>query len=198
MNDIFERRDGETVPRTEVAEPTESPAPVWDRMPREFARAHQAAREYFKMGANRSQAAVARTLGKEVSQMQRWSTRWEWGSRAKAYDDHLARLEQKAIEKQAIESAAKWSRRAEEHREKKYLRGEKLENKGDQMLAFPLAAITTDGGKTTVQPARWKISDAPAFIAAGSKMKEEAMQEAVGKSGEECQEQWIFEDYTTG
>jgi hypothetical protein len=197
MNDIFERRDAETV-RGTVAEVMKSPAPVWERMPGEHARAHEAAREYFKMGANRSQAAVARTLNKEVSQMQRWSTRWLWGSRAKEYDDHLARLEQKAIEKQASERAAKWNRRLEEHREKKYLRGEKLENKGDQMLAFPLAAFTTEDGKTTVQPARWKISDAPALIAAGCKMKEEAMQEVVGKDDERREEEWTAKDYTPG
>src|ERR1700686_4674802 len=173
MNDIFERRDAEII-RGTVAEVMESPAPVWERMPGEFARAHEAAREYFKMGANRAQAAVARILNKEVSQMQRWSKRWLWGSRAKAYDDHFARLELNAIEKQASELAAKWSRRAEEHREKKYLRGERLENKGDQMLAFPLAAMTTDAGKTTVQPGRWKFADAPALIAAGGKMKEQA------------------------
>jgi hypothetical protein len=164
MNDIFERRDGEILRGTK-AEVRESLAPVWERMPGERARAYEAAGEYFKMGPKRSHAAVARALNKEVSQMQRWSKRWLWGSRAKAYDDHLARLEQNAIEKQASEYAAKWQRRTEEHLEKKCLIGEKLETKADQMLAFPLAAITTDGGKTTVQPGRWTVKDVPAIIA---------------------------------
>ena len=39
-----ERRDGEIV-RGAVAEVMESPAPVWERMPGEFARAHEAARQ---------------------------------------------------------------------------------------------------------------------------------------------------------
>jgi hypothetical protein len=197
VNDIFERRDGEIV-RGTGGEVRESPAPVWERMPAERARAYEAAREYFKMGPKRSHAAVARALNKEVSQIQRWSKRWLWVSRAKAYDDHLARLEQNEIEKQASERAAKWHRRAEEHLEKKYLRGEKLETKCDQMLAFPLAAITTDGGKTTVQPGRWTFKDAPAMIAAGYKMKEEALQDAVGKGGEECPVEWIDEEYKLG
>jgi hypothetical protein len=191
--------DNKIVVETGVAGPPESRVPAWEPMPRETPRAYEAAWTYFKMGSSRSQSAVAEELGKRLSQMQRWSTRWDWVRRAAAYDDHLATVARKAIEKQASEDAAKWRRRAEEHREKKFLRGEKLENKADQMLAFPLATVTTEGGKMTVRPARWNLRDAAVLSAGGSRMKEEAIkettEEAVGKTDEEFEENWLIDDY---
>jgi hypothetical protein len=95
-----------------------------------------------------------------------------------------------------------WRRRRENHLETKHQRGERLESKADQMLAYPHAKATTDDGKTTVLPAPWNNFRAAAAIAAmGTRMKEEAIEEAlreaVTKGGEEeCKVNWNLEDYT--
>ena len=127
----------------------------WNRMPRESARAYAAASVYFKMRANRSLAAVAKMQGKNVSLMERWSKRWGWVNRAIAYDDQLAREEQKAIIKETAARAVEWRRRADEQPEQEYQIGKKLENKVNKMLEFPLTGIIMEDGKTTVRPARW-------------------------------------------
>jgi hypothetical protein len=176
--------------------PLESSRPAWERMPRESVRAYAVASLYFKMGPRRSHEAVAKTLGKRPSQMQRWSKSFEWVPRAMKYDDHLAKIEQDAIETERREYATKWHRRVEEHCEKKFQSGLRFEDKAAQMLAFPLAKVITEDGKTTVLPGRWNTKDAVAFMVAGSKMKEEAMEEVIGKEAVECQENWMIDDYT--
>lgn len=196
MNDKIDSAQRNIVEGTDSGDSPQSPARAWDRMPRESARAYDAAWQYFRMGAaGRSQSAVAGKLRKRLSQMQRWSTRWSWVSRAAAYDDHLASIELLAIEKKTSEEAAKWAQRRADHRENKYRRGEKLENTADQMLKFPLASSTTLDGKTIVRPTRWGMKDVVTFFAEGARMKEEAIEEVVGKDGDEREENWITEDY---
>ena len=198
MNNNIENEDKEIVGGRA---PLESRRPSWERMPHESVLAYEAAWLYFKMGRSRSHEAVAETLGKLRCQMQRWSKPWTWVARARDYDDHLTRIEQNAIEIKARESATMWRRRVEEHLEKKFLRGERLENKADQMLAFPLAKVTKDDGKTTVIPVGWNVRDAATIGAMGTKMKEEAMDAALKEtvatgSEEEWDVTWNVEPYT--
>jgi hypothetical protein len=49
----------------------------FERRPDERAKAYEAAHLYFVMGVNRSLAAVAKKLDKELSQMKRWSGKYE-------------------------------------------------------------------------------------------------------------------------
>jgi len=44
---------------------------------------------YRDLGEDRSLARVAEQCGKSVSLMERWSVRWNWRERSKAFDDHL-------------------------------------------------------------------------------------------------------------
>jgi hypothetical protein len=178
-----------------VVEATGGASPAWNRMPRETARAHEAAGLYFKMRANRSLAAVSKRLGKNVSLMERWSTRWDWVNRATAYDDHVARDEQNAIAKETAARAAEWRRRADERPEREYQRGQKLESKVDKMLDFPLTSIVKEDGKTTIRPARWKMRDVVPMINAASKMIAGAIQQAVGEEGSLVDEEYIISDY---
>jgi hypothetical protein len=103
-----------------VAEPSGSVVPVWERMTGERAGAFEAADIYFKLRSARSLAAVAAKTGKGLSQIEKWSVQRNWVDRATAYDDHLAEIANRAIEKQVSETAAKWSRRAEEQAEEEY------------------------------------------------------------------------------
>lgn len=58
----------------------------------ESPRAHAARVAYITLGAERSTARVGQELGKSKTLMDRWSSRFEWSSTAKAYDELLASL----------------------------------------------------------------------------------------------------------
>jgi hypothetical protein len=82
--------------------------PRWERQPGEGTRAHAAFAAYRDMGATRSLAKVAKTLGKSRALVERWSSAWDWVARAGAYDDFLdetkrakaARLVEEMVERQ--------------------------------------------------------------------------------------------------
>lgn len=67
--------------------------------------AYAAFTEYRDMGSERSLDAVRRKLGKSQALMERWSSRWQWVERAKAYDMHLDAIRvaarEQAVAKQA-------------------------------------------------------------------------------------------------
>ena len=80
----------------------------------ESAKAYAAARLYFEMRASRSLAAVARRLGKHVSQMERSSKRHDWVTRATAFDQHLDAEERKQFERDELADSQKWRQREAE------------------------------------------------------------------------------------
>jgi hypothetical protein len=177
-----------------VNEATGDAVPGWSRMPKESQKALEAAREYFKMGASRSIAAVSITLDKDVSLLERWSTKWGWVVRATAYDDHLAKQEQIKIEKQASERGEERRRRADEQIERLYSTGQRVFGKIDKMLDFPLTAITQADGKTTVKPARWALRDVAPLLAIMLKLNKAAEQEQ-GQEGDFIPEEFVIDDY---
>ena len=175
--------------------PTEPTMPVWSRMPGESAKAYKAATMYFELRANRSLATVAKNLPNNVSQNGRWSKRWNWVSRAAAFDDYLAKEQRIVFEKEALAEDAKWRRRDAECAEQEFQFGEKCVNKADKMLDFPLTKITRDGGKTTIKAAKWTLKDAPTMAKAGFKMKSDAIQPNVIEDGDLISEEFVVEDY---
>lgn len=56
------------------------------QLPSESPQAYEAACAYFGMGADRSTAHVAQTLGKSKALMDRWSSQHDWVVRARQYD----------------------------------------------------------------------------------------------------------------
>jgi hypothetical protein len=68
---------------------------MWERQPGESRQAFEAFTLYRDLEAGRSLAKVGRRAGKDVSLMERWSSKWEWVTRAEAYDRYL---DQQAVE----------------------------------------------------------------------------------------------------
>lgn len=58
----------------------------WERQDGETARAYEAFTEYRDMGASRSLAKVGQKLGKSKAQMEKWSSKYSWVTRAEAWD----------------------------------------------------------------------------------------------------------------
>ena len=82
-----------------------------------------------------------------------------WADRAAAWEDHLAALERQ-----------KWVKRRLELKEKEWDVGEKLLERAQEMLLFPVAATMTEDEKTIIMPAKWTMRDIPAVAAAASKI----------------------------
>lgn len=74
-------------------------ADAWERQQGESPQAYEAFATYRDMGAERSTAKVSRELGKTKALMDRWSSRWKWVERARAWDNELARKAKEAATK---------------------------------------------------------------------------------------------------
>jgi hypothetical protein len=83
---------------------------TYERLPGETSAAYEAFCAYRDKGASRSTAKVARQLGKSKTLIDRWSSRWSWGSRAAAYDAYLDSERRAAAAKEAREAAQRHAR----------------------------------------------------------------------------------------
>lgn len=118
--------------------------PIWHRIEAiggqrgESAEAYEAAKLYFELAANRSQEAVSQKLGKSRQLLSRWSAKWNWAERARAYDAYVAAEEEQALHAARIEKAKRWIQRDEELREEFYQVGKEIVAKARRMISeFP-------------------------------------------------------------
>ena len=66
-------------------------ANAWDKQENETNRSYPAFCEYLKLPPNeRSLAKVAKILGKSETHIENWSRKYQWVSRAAAYDEYMA------------------------------------------------------------------------------------------------------------
>jgi transposase-like protein len=73
-------------------------AEKWDKLEGESSKAYAAFCAYRDLGFERSIAKVAQACGKSVGLLNRWSSQYQWVSRADAYDQHLQKVKQAAEE----------------------------------------------------------------------------------------------------
>ena len=97
----------------------------FEQQPRESQRAFAAFRAYLELGPERSLAGVAKQVGKGKRQMEKWSRRWSWGERITAYGSHMAELERRAIEDQAVAQGVEWAKMTEPVRREAWLEAER-------------------------------------------------------------------------
>jgi hypothetical protein len=82
-----------------------------------------------------------------------------WEERALAWDDNLIDLERQ-----------KWVERRLELKEKEWEVSQKLLEKAEQMLMFPVMETRSADGVTVIYPAGWQFRDVPAVAQAASKL----------------------------
>lgn len=138
------------------------------RLKKESAKAYEAFKLYAEMGPERSLEAVAQKCIKSVSLIRRWSVQHSWVERAQTYDAAQDEIRQRAREKALASEEEKWARRQLEMADKLY-------DKAEQMLKFPLATTRTVDGHTEVHPARWQMRDAGSIADTSVKMARLAM-----------------------
>jgi len=76
---------------------------LWDRMPRESAKAFSAFNCFRDMGPERSCSKVARLLQKSGTLMRRWSLQFNWVARALAYDEFCDQNARRALSQKRLE-----------------------------------------------------------------------------------------------
>lgn len=84
----------------------EVPEP-WERQPDESDVAFEAFTVYRDLGPQRSQAAVANQINRELSQMKAWSLKHRWVTRSLAWDDHLDAVARNAMERARVDMGRK-------------------------------------------------------------------------------------------
>lgn len=66
---------------------------LWERQPREPARAYETFRTFRDLGTGRSIAALVDQTGANPRTVKHWHSDWCWRDRARAWDEHLYRAE---------------------------------------------------------------------------------------------------------
>ena len=90
---------------------------TFEQQPRESNKAFAAFKTYLDLGPQRSLVAVADKLGKHRTQLERWSSKFEWPARVQAHTAHLALVEREATEVLVRSKAAEWEKRETQLRE---------------------------------------------------------------------------------
>lgn len=187
---------------------------AWERQDGETAKAYEAARTYFDLGPGRTLRKTCENLGRtwvkpgggrtgSQFQMESWSTKYQWVSRAKTFDEYLETERQRTFEEAAARAAQVWLDREIALRQRRYEQGTKAMDKVDKMLEFPLATVTTQGqvqadgrvtNTTIVRPARWSMDTAGRLALIGQKMALEACRNtgATDAAGDLIQEEFLF------
>lgn len=89
----------------------------FEQQPKESTKAFTAFSIYLSMGDGRSMRVVAKRLARSDQLIRRWSSRWDWTERVRAYAAHLAAVERQACKALARANAAQWLKREQEVRE---------------------------------------------------------------------------------
>jgi hypothetical protein len=158
------------------------PNKIWDRWSnsQEGPVAYQLLLEYLEMGRDRSFKAVAERTNRPAKLIGKLATKFQWTRRADDYDEHLIKIQKKAMEQTAIKEAVLYAERRSIYRNKEYTLAEKLLQKAMEMLSFPLVEtvenelVMEDGQlvsrSVTVKPVRWSLRDASALADTASKI----------------------------
>jgi hypothetical protein len=101
---------------------------VFERQVKESAKAFAAFSIYLSLGSERSLETVAQKVTKSSRLLKRWSSRWNWGERVRAYDESLAAVELQATEALATVRAEERLKRQQEQLDEEWRnRNEALE-----------------------------------------------------------------------
>lgn len=115
----------------------------WDRFTEkgESFAAHELFLVFLSFGDTRTLAQVTEKTGRTLKLVQALSAKFHWVRRAKAYDLHLRKISEQAIENRSKQEALIWADRDLEHRNNTWSLADRLKAKLEEMLEFPLYEV---------------------------------------------------------
>jgi hypothetical protein len=131
--------------------------PACSRLPGEGPKAYSAFCAYLALGPNRSLSAVRHSCGSDTAKslrlMERWSGRWEWSRRCRAWDSQVSEARLKAGLRAAAEGAAALERRRQEALIDAWADATVLRAKGLEMVSMDVfVEVTNPDGSVTRMP----------------------------------------------
>jgi hypothetical protein len=155
----------------------------WTRQPKETPQAFAAFEAYLHAGQKRSTRQVARLLHRSRTLMGRWSRKWRWPARARAWDEDQEAITRKAREAAAKAVAVDWAKRQETIRDSDWDAAQMLRSKAKAMMEFPLAkqVIKRGGQEVHIYPARWTMEGAARMMDCASDLERRAAGKATVK-----------------
>lgn len=147
---------------------------AWHKRAEEGFLAHELLMVYISLGGERTPAKVAEASGHSWALCKELSLKFDWESRAAAYDDWMIRIQEKAIESQLAQDGIIFAQRRSQARHREYSLAQKLLDQAEQMLDAPLYLETVTELKNingqevavsvTYTPTKWNKRDAAAFV----------------------------------
>lgn len=134
------------------------PARPWEPKKQETSDAYSAFVRY-RDQADRSMPALADELGCRVEVLKRWSSRFAWVDRCRAWDAHL----QAERDRAAAAEARRWAERHQRAREQAYAAAQALRAKATEMLDTDLA------------DSKWGMRDAAALLKTAHELEAAAL-----------------------
>jgi hypothetical protein len=162
------------------------PSKPWSRRPGESAEAHSAFLEYRNIRSKRSISLVSQKCNKHASILGRWSTKWAWVDRARAWDDHI----QAARDEVRLAHVAKWEQRRMAAVEEAWTTGEALHQKALKMLGMPLVEkrVEKDGKTTVLKAGKWSFQTVTEMLRLAHDLRIMSTGSAV-KPAEQCDDE---------
>jgi hypothetical protein len=151
----------------------------WLKQAGESSKAHAAFRIYLELGTNRSIDIAYRAAKEQQASSKRasgtwmtWASRNNWVARAQAYDRYLISLEAAQREDTIKAKAKEWHERRDAIRAREIEIAEKLIERAERMLEYPLIEQTLqrDGKTIIIQPAVWTMATVPRFAEVAFKL----------------------------
>ncbi len=93
---------------------------LFEQQPKETDKAFAAFSAYLSLGPQRTLVAAGKKVGKSRALMERWSRKYDWIGRGKAYTAHMALVQREAGEALARMKGMDWVKRQVEHREEEW------------------------------------------------------------------------------
>src|SRR5687768_7369366 len=164
-------------------------AAPWERRPRESNQAFLAFEFYRGLELNRSIERTCQGLDRGphyVRLLERWTTRWGWVERARAWDTHLQRKRDRV----AVGEHETWERRRLRSMAEAWRMSLALTAKAREMLKFPLEreVVTkySDGREKTVKrPSRWTMASAATLVKLAYEMQVAVLGDALPRGDDD-------------
>lgn len=151
-------------------------AQPWHRRINEGPKAHELLMIYISLGAGRTVKAVADQTGRHPTLCYTLSTKYQWQSRAAAYDQWMLDIQEESFQQQLQKDAIFYAQKRSIFRDKEYTLANGLLDQAMEMLSVPLFAETVtktitvktlehpEGEEIAVeilrQPVKWTKRDA--------------------------------------